>query len=108
MSNLGTRHPNDEQLLRFADGEVSAPQAEEIRGHLKACWQCRSELEGIEQTIGQCVRYRKIVLDACLRPPPEPWLSIYPRLARIDESDRHRRWISRLLEPLAAALRKPR
>ncbi len=107
MSNLGTRHPNDEQLLHFADGEMTASETEEIRGHLKACWQCRSELEGIEQTIGECVRYRKIVLDACLPPPPEPWFDIYHRLARIDELENRRPWISRFLEPLAAALRKP-
>ena len=107
MSNLGTRHPNDEQLLHFADGEMTASETDEIRGHLKACWQCRSELEGIEQTIGECVRYRKIVLDACLPPPPEPWFDIYHRLARIDESENRRLWISRFLEPLAAALRKP-
>jgi hypothetical protein len=107
MSSLGVRHPSDEQLLHFADGEMTASETEEIRGHLKSCWQCRSELEGIEQTIGECVRYRKIVLDACLPSPPEPWFDIYPRLARIDESERRRRWISRVSEPLAAALRRP-
>jgi hypothetical protein len=107
MSNLGTRHPSDEQLLHFTDGEMTAPQNEEIRGHLKACWQCRSELEGIEQTIGECVRYRKIILDACLPPPPEPWFDIYPRLARIDDAEKRHRLISRFLEPLTAVLRKP-
>jgi hypothetical protein len=107
MSSLRTRHPNDEQLLHFADGEMTASQTEEIRSHLKSCWECRSELEGIEQTIGECVRYRHIVLDACLPAPPEPWFDIYPRLARIDESEKRRRWISRVVEPLAAALRKP-
>src|ERR1700722_4619327 len=102
MSRLRARHPNDEQLLRCADGEITAPQTEEIRSHLKACWQCRSELEGIEQTIGECVRYRNIVLDACLPPPPQPWFDIYPRLTRIDESERRHRLIGRFLAPLAA------
>ena len=68
MSKLGMRHPTDEQLLRFADGELSAPEAGEVRGHLRACWQCRTELEEIERTIGECVRYRKIVLETCLLP----------------------------------------
>jgi hypothetical protein len=108
MSNLGMRHPSDEQLLHFADGELSAPRAEEIRNHLKACWQCRSELEEIEQTIGECVRYRKIALETCLPPPPAPWFDIYPRLAGIDESERRRHWASRTLEWLRAALHNPR
>lgn len=108
MSNLGTRHPSDEQLLHFADGEMTAPQSEDIRGHLKACWQCRNELEEIERTISQCVRYRKMVLDTWLPPPPAPWFDIYPRLAEIDESQRRQRLLSRVLEPLAAAWRHPR
>jgi len=108
MSNLGMRHPSDQQLLHFADGEMTAPQSEDIRGHLKACWQCRNELEEIEQTISECVRYRKIVLDTCLPPPPAPWFDIYPHLARIDESQRRQRLLSHVLEPLAAVWRNPR
>ena len=90
MSSLGTRHPSDEQLLHFADGEMTTPQSEAIRGHLKACWQCRNELEEIERTISDCVRYRKVVLDTCLPPPPAPWFDIYPRPAaacrRVEQS----------------------
>jgi len=108
MSNLGTRHPSDDQLLHFADGEMTTPQSEDTRGHLKACWQCRNELEEIERTIGECVRYRKIVLDTCLPPPPAPWFDIYPRLAGIDESQRRRRLLNRILEPLAAVWCNPR
>ena len=108
MSSLGMRHPTDEQLLHFADGEMTAPACEEVRGHLKACWQCRHELEEIEQTISECVRYRRIVLDTCLPPPPQPWFDIYPRLARIDEVQRRQRWITRVWEPLAAVWNKPR
>jgi len=108
MSNLGTRHPSDEQLLYFVDGEMTAPQSEDIRGHLKACWQCRNELEEIEQTISECVRYRKIVLDTCLPPPPAPWFDIYPRMAKIDESHTRRRLLNRVLEPLATVWSNPR
>jgi anti-sigma factor RsiW len=105
MSNLGMRHPTDEQLLRFADGELSAPEAEEVRGHLRACWQCRTELEEIERTIGECVRYRKIVFETCLPPAPSKWFDIYRHFAGIDESQRRRRWANRASEPLGAALR---
>lgn len=108
MSSLGTRHPTDEQLLRFADGEMTAPASEDIRGHLKACWQCRNELEEIEQTISECVRYRSVVLDTCLPSPPQPWFDIYPRLARIDELEKRQRFMSRILEALNAVWSNPR
>jgi len=108
MSSLGTRHPSDDQLLHFADGEMAAPEREDIRGHLQACWQCRKELDEIERTIGECVRYGQIVLGTCLPSPPEPWFDIYPRLTAIDEAQRHQRWMSRVLEPLAAVWRNPR
>src|SRR5215467_10328825 len=107
MSSLGTRHPSDEQLLYFADGEMTAPQTEEIRGHLKACWHCRAELEGIERTIGECVRYHKIVLGTGFPPPPTNWFDIYPQLAAIDESDRRRQLARRVLESFAKMLRTP-
>lgn len=107
MSSLGTRHPTGEQLLLFADGELAAAESEDVRSHLQACWQCRNELEEIERTIGECVRYRK-VLDACLPLPPQPWFDIYPRLARMDEAQKRRRLLSYLLEPLAALWSHPR
>jgi len=107
MSNLAMQHPTDDQLLRFADGELPDAQAGEIRIHLRACWQCRSDLEEIERTIGECVRYRKIVLGDCLPPPPAPWFDIYGRLAGIDESWRRRHLARRILESLGAALRNP-
>jgi anti-sigma factor RsiW len=107
MSNPAMRHPTDDQLLRFADGELPDAHAGEIRGHLSACWQCRTELEEIERTIGECVRYRKIVLDSCLPPPPAPWFDIYGRLAGIDASSRRPHLARRILESLAAALRSP-
>jgi len=102
------RHPTDEQLLHFADGEMTARASDDIRGHLRACWQCRHELEEIEQTISECVRYRNIVLDTCLPSPPQPWFDIYPRLARIDELQIRQRWMTRILEPLAAVWSRPR
>ena len=107
MSSLATRHPSDDQLLRFADGEMTDARGGDIRSHLRACWQCRNELEEIERTIGECVRYRKIVLDDCMPPPPAPWFDIYGRLAGIDESWRRRHLARRVLESLGAALRNP-
>jgi hypothetical protein len=85
---------------------MTAPQTEEIRGHLKACWHCRAELEGIERTIGECVRYRKIVIDTGF-PPPANWFDIYPHLAAIDESDRRRQLARSVLESFAKMLRTP-
>jgi len=107
MSNLAMQHPTDDQLLRFADGELPDARAGEIRNHLRACWQCRSELEEIERTIGECVRYRKIVLEDCLPPPPAPWFDIYGHLAAIDESRSRRHLAGRVLNSLGAALRNP-
>lgn len=108
MSSLGMRHPTDEQLLRFADGEMPTPESEVVRGHLKACWQCRNELEEIEQTIGECVRYRNIVVDTCLPSPPVPWFDIYPHLAAIDESQKRQLWLRRITRSLAAVWTNPR
>ena len=36
------RHPENEQLLRYADGELPSRQARKIKAHLESCWQCRA------------------------------------------------------------------
>ncbi len=51
MKKPAMRHPEDDQILRFADGELPARAARKIRTHLKACWECRAQLQEIEGTI---------------------------------------------------------
>jgi len=80
------RHPQDEEMLKYADGELSGRDAGEIRSHLEACWQCRAAFEELQNTVSQCVSYRKNVLQRHLPPPPAPWTDIYQRFTEIDES----------------------
>ncbi len=80
------RHPQDEEMLKYADGELSGRVAGEIRSHLEACWECRAAFEQLQNTVSQCVSYRKNVLQKHLPPPPAPWTDIYQRFTEIDES----------------------
>lgn len=86
MSSLGMRHPEEGQLLRYLDGELPGRRARQIRKHLEACRHCRAELEELESTAGDCVRYRKNVLGTCLPPPPDPWQDLSLGFDRIDAS----------------------
>ena len=79
------RHPEEGQLLRYLDGELPGRRARQIRKHLEACWHCRAELEELQSTVGDCVRYRKNVLGTCL-PPPSPWQDLSRGFDRIDAS----------------------
>jgi hypothetical protein len=73
MNSFDLRHPEDGQLLRYLDGELPRGKANQVRTHLEACWQCRSQIEELKTAVGDCVRYRKNVLGVCLPPPPAPW-----------------------------------
>jgi hypothetical protein len=73
-------------MLRYADGELPARAAGEVRSHLEACWQCRAQLEELQNTVGECVSYRKNVLQRHLPPAPAPWTDIYQRFSEIDAS----------------------
>src|SRR5579864_4792642 len=117
MSKPLMRHPEDEQLLRYADGELPARSTGEVRSHLEACWQCRAQLEELHETVTQCVGYRKNVVQRHLPAPPAPWTDIYQRFAEVDATlarpglldraarvlrwpvENPRRWV-----PIAAAL----
>src|SRR3984893_585145 len=86
MSKHPMRHCEDGELLQYADGELPTRAAGEVRSHLEACWQCRVELEDVQQTVAECVRYRKDILQLHLPPPPAPWIDIYRRFEDIDAS----------------------
>jgi anti-sigma factor RsiW len=81
-----TRHPENEQILRYADGELPARAARRVRTHLNACWECRAQLQEIEETIGNCVGYRNKVLKSHLPTPPAPWFDIYQKFNEMDAS----------------------
>ena len=101
--NLGTRHPDDGQLLRYLDGELPARKGRRVGSHLESCRQCRSELEGLQETLGDCVRYRRSV-SACLPAPPAPWQDLSRGFERIDarmEKDSLAARIARALGPPA-------
>jgi hypothetical protein len=78
------RHPEAELLLPYLDGELSARQARQVRKHVEACWQCRAELEELEKTVGDCVRYRSQLREAGISAPPRPWASLSGEFDRID------------------------
>jgi hypothetical protein len=59
-------HPTREELLLAADGELSHRQAGEIERHLNACWECRSQMREIEETIEDYVRVYRRTLDPML------------------------------------------
>src|SRR3954471_14331236 len=76
MRNLELRHPEDGMLLQYLDGELPKRQSRKVHGHLEACWQCRSEIEALEVTVKDCVRYRKQVMVGCMPEPPRAWSSL--------------------------------
>src|SRR3954454_23057274 len=101
MSNLHT-HPDDGVLLRYLDGELPARKSSQVRGHLEACWQCRTAVEELEATIAACVYYRKNVLEAHLTPPPSQWADLAEGFASIDSAVGVESWMARLGRWLAA------
>ena len=86
MSSFEMRHPEEGLLLPYVDGELSARKARQVRRHVEACWQCRSRLEDLQKTVGECVRYRQDVLVQGLPAAPRPWMDLSREFDRIDAS----------------------
>jgi hypothetical protein len=85
------RHPDEEQLLRYMDGELPSSTASRTRLHLEACWQCRVELEDVQKTVAECVRYRKDA-QQYLPAPPAAWMDIYRGFEEIDRAESGGAW----------------
>ena len=84
MSKWNPQHLDDGLALRYLDGELPARKARQVRRHLEACWQCRAEIEALETTVADCMRYRKQVLAAQLPEAPNPWADLTRAFDRID------------------------
>lgn len=101
-------HPSEEQLLRYSDGELPGHATSHVHSHLRACWQCRTNLEEVEKTVGACVRYRTTVLQRHLPAPPAPWADIYRSFAEIDALLPQPSFAERFLRALAWPVHNPK
>jgi hypothetical protein len=79
-------HPSDQQLLIFADGELSAHRADQIRAHLRACWGCRSRMAVVESTIADFMQVHRQTLDPQVPPIDGPRAQLRARLAELERS----------------------
>lgn len=86
-------HLSDEDLLQFADGELSSGQIAEVNDHLASCWDCRARLRQIEDTIADFVRVHHDTLDSELPPSAGPRALLKARLAESAAVASQRRWL---------------
>ena len=62
-----TIHPTNRTLLAYLDGELPVDHRHEVAAHLRACPDCRGELDGIEADLDW-----HLVLDAASLPSQAP------------------------------------
>ena len=93
-------HPDEGQLLRYCDGEMTERETSRIEDHIRRCWECRTHIDEVRRMIGDYIRYRRDVLRPSIPPPPVPWASLNHEFPRIrNEQTVGRRLIFR--RPLA-------
>ena len=74
-------HLSDQELLLFADGELSLRRAHRVREHLAACWTCRGRLSELEGAILDFVHIHQSQVDARTPPAAGPRSSFKAQLA---------------------------
>lgn len=75
-------HPSDQDLLLWADGELSSQRAAGIERHLSACWTCRARMTELERTIADFVRVYHAEFESQLPPIDGPRALLRARLAK--------------------------
>jgi anti-sigma factor RsiW len=86
-------HLSDEELLLFADGELPARRVSQVDMHLAACWDCRSRLRELEETIADFVHVHHGILDPQLPPSAGPRALLKARLAEAAATSHHSQWL---------------
>ncbi len=61
-------HLSDQDLLLFADGELSSQSANRMREHLSACWTCRARATELEGAIADFVQIQQSRVETRVRP----------------------------------------
>ncbi len=80
------RHPADDDLLCFIDGELAPRASENVRLHLKACWHCRARAEKFQAAISSFIDYRSQILQP-LNNAPNNWSSFDSKLNKISSEN---------------------
>src|ERR1022692_1382931 len=78
LIGTGSPHLSDEQLARFADGELSTRESD----HLQSCPQCGSRLGDAQAARASYVAYRDLIRAPLLAPPPKLWQTLDALIAR--------------------------
>jgi hypothetical protein len=93
MSSLEAVHPDEGQLLAYADGELNSSETASVGTHVRACQGCHDRVAGLQVVVASYDEYHSGVLKAALAPPPEPWFDLRNRLREMDaEHVQKRRW----------------
>src|SRR5882762_9245576 len=88
MSNkFYSPHPEDDELMSYADNELEGSSVGRVRKHLKECWRCRTQLEDLQATVTGFMRYREHTLVPNLPAAPQPWKTLKQDFDRIDRDN---------------------
>ncbi|HEU0139724.1 MAG TPA: zf-HC2 domain-containing protein [Bryobacteraceae bacterium] len=82
MSDASCSHIEDTELLAYADGELDARQAADIRRHLADCPECELRLRRLRAGLEDYTW--RIEEDKRRVSPPRPWQNLEPEFSRID------------------------
>jgi len=69
---------DDADLISYLDGELARAEQEYARTHLESCWNCRSQLLAMQNSIESFLRLRKQVLPPEI-PPSSPAVAQFGR-----------------------------
>jgi hypothetical protein len=72
------RHLDGADLISYLDGELTRAEQEHARTHLESCWNCRSQLLAMQNSIEGFLRVRKQVLPSEI-PPSSPAVAQFRR-----------------------------
>ena len=76
------RHLEAAELISFLDGELERGEQEQARAHLEGCWNCRSRLLAVENSIETFLRARKQILPDDIPPASAATAQFRRRLAQ--------------------------
>lgn len=81
-------HIKADQLILFADNQLSPQETILIEDHLRECSRCQTRLKNIQKTVLAYTDAHRHIYSEKLIPPPNEWSTFQQKLKRcLDEED---------------------
>jgi hypothetical protein len=90
------KHASSGELLGYQEGELKPRRAARVKAHLDSCWQCRSKLRALQDSIDALNEFNELVQSSGQLAPPDAFAGFARELTQVVREPRECDWVGNI------------